>query len=300
MKKLIHICFMLCAALSAVAQEQQEKVLHVYDWKDLMSQHPFPNSEIVSMDGMSVLKIQNTNNAPLEISLLTITNTSLIKKTDTISWDMKYDGVQNAEHWRTNHFGWAISSSISGTISLITHIPPSASGGDERTNEESYDLFKSENWKRQDFLVDNQEIEGLPTKLDLKLFLPGAGTVYLRPLKLIGIKSDWWSPQMSGLIGGTAGALLGCLGGLLGLLAAVGKARGFVLTMTKMLIALGMLMAIAGILAVASSQPYAVWYPLVLTGGILTFVFSVNLYPIKKRYDDLEIRRMASMDATGH
>ena len=105
---------------------------------------------------------------------------------------------------------------------------------------------------------------------------------------------------MSGLIGGTAGALLGCLGGLLGLLAAMGKARGFVLTMTKMLIALGMLMAIAGILAVASSQPYAVWYPLVLTGGILTFVFSVNLYPIKKRYDDLEIRRMASMDATGH
>jgi hypothetical protein len=25
----------------------------------------------------------------------------------------------------------------------------------------------------------------------------------------------------------------------------------------------------------------------------------VNLYPIKRRYDDLEIRRMTSMDATG-
>ncbi len=76
---------MLSAALSAVAQEPQEKVLHVYDWKDLMSQHPFPNSEIVSMDGMSVLKIQNTNSIPanydfndsIDFTGLNTNNTSL-------------------------------------------------------------------------------------------------------------------------------------------------------------------------------------------------------------------------------
>lgn len=304
MKKLIQICFMLCAALSATAQEPQEKVLRAYDWKDLMSQHPFPNSEIVSMDGMSVLKIENTN-APLEITFLTLTNSALIKKVQSIALDMKYENVQRELVPLTNSFVYTHMPPdrvpkriVSGSLKLLSYYSPDAEGGDETTNASWYDIDGTSNWKRHNSAVTPYN-EFLPAKLELKLYLPRTGTVYLRSIKLVGAQTDWWSSQQGGLIGGIGGSVIGCLGGLLGCLAGLGKARRFVVGTTKILIVFGILMTIAGIVAIASSQPYAVWYPLVLIGGILTFVCSGNFHTVKKRYDELEIRRMTSMDATG-
>ena len=83
------------------------------------------------------------------------------------------------------------------------------------------------------------------------------------------------------------------------MLAGKGKARNFVLATLKICVALGIVLLIAGLAAVASGQPYAVWYALLLPGFILTLVFSLNLPSIQRRYDELEIRRMTSLDATG-
>ncbi|MGA3284697.1 MAG: hypothetical protein ABSD57_09600 [Verrucomicrobiota bacterium] len=107
----------------------------------------------------------------------------------------------------------------------------------------------------------------------------------------------WWSAKQGGMIGGIGGSVIGCFGGLLGCLAGRGKARRFVLAMTKIFIVLGSLLTIAGLAAVALKQPYAVWYVLLLPGIILTSVFGATLRSIQRRYDDLEIRRMASIDA---
>ena len=79
----------------------------------------------------------------------------------------------------------------------------------------------------------------------------------------------------------------------------MGKARKFVLAMTRIFIGLGILLTVAGLIAVGFQQPYAVWYALLLPGVILTLVFSLNLPAIQRRYDELEIRRMASVDAMG-
>ena len=117
--------------------------------------------------------------------------------------------------------------------------------------------------------------------------------------KVMGVIQSWWSPEQIGYIGGIGGSLIGCLGALIGCLAGLGKARCFVLASTRISIGLGLALTIAGLIALLGKQPYAVWFPLVLTGGILTFVLAVNLYPIKRRYDDQEIRRMTSLDATG-
>ena len=91
-------------------------------------------------------------------------------------------------------------------------------------------------------------------------------------------------------------AVAGCFGALLGWLAGKGKARNFVLTTIKTFIVLGIILTVAGLVAVVLKQPYAVWYALLLPGVILTLVFSLNLPMIQRRYDDLEIRRMTSLD----
>jgi hypothetical protein len=319
MKKLIQICWMLCLAASTVAQEPPaQQVLRVYDWKDLMSQQPFPNSEIISMDGISVLKIQNTNHSPLEVSILRISDSNLIKKIDTIAFDVKFENVFcryffGGESYiypsftdpPYNQVLFSHSGNITGNeygfggFGLSCYIPPSALGGDTITNYSRIMFAGTSNWKRCNLRHFWFPSESLPTQVGLYCYLSGPGTVYLRPMKLLAVRGNWWSPQLSGWVGGIGGSVIGCFGGLIGCLAGMGKARRFVLATTKFFIALGILMTIAGIVAAVLKQPYSVWYTLLLPGGILTFVFSVNLYPINRRYDDLEIRRMASMDATG-
>ena len=120
--------------------------------------------------------------------------------------------------------------------------------------------------------------------------------MYLRPIRLWGVAGSWWSPKQAGLIGGIGGSVIGCFGALIGILVSKGKARNFVLAAMKISIALGILLTIAGLVAVALKQPYAVWYALLLPGAILTLVFSLNLPSIQRRYDELEIRRMTSVD----
>ncbi|HUZ06417.1 MAG TPA: hypothetical protein VMV89_02910 [Candidatus Paceibacterota bacterium] len=110
---------------------------------------------------------------------------------------------------------------------------------------------------------------------------------------------NWWSPQQADLIGGIGGSIIGCFGTLIGLLASKGNARNFVLTTMKIFIALGILLMISGFVAVVSKQPYAVWHTLLLPGVILTPVFSLTLPSIQRRYDELEIRRMTSVDTMG-
>ena len=124
----------------------------------------------------------------------------------------------------------------------------------------------------------------------------------LRPIKLFGTVisfRSWWSAQPADLIGGIGFSLIGCFGGLIGLLVSKGQARNFVLASVKYIIVLGILLTIAGLGAAVLNQPYTVWYALVLPGVILILVFSLNMHSIRRRYDELEIRRMSLMDKQG-
>jgi len=303
MNKLLYIGLLLCLAMTVSAQQ---KVLKIYDWKDLPL--PSTNCQIISMDGMSVLKIENTNDAPLEVSLLKITN-SIIKKATAISSEMKYENVAFIEHTNTNPFGFSngrrpvggdgFGNSVETSRLIFTMLnPPFALGGDERTNGSNDYINGTSNWRPCLFMG----IEGSsPDQLEFILHMVGSGTIYLRPIKLLGTSNsfDWWTPEQSGLIGGIGGSIIGCFGGLIGCLAGMGKARRFVLAMIKIFIALGILSLIAGGIAAATKQPYTVYYPLLLAGFILTIVFSVNLPSIQRRYDELEIRRMTSVDTMG-
>jgi hypothetical protein len=316
MKRLIQLNLLLLLISSATAQETQPqqppKILHIFDWKDLSAQ--FTNCQIVSMDGIPVLKIENSNDKPLRVGLLTITNSKLIQRANSFEWEMKYENIRLPDGFSLPPMMMYFSStenSIFGmgntkltnypNVCLFEKFPPQAAGGDTFTNYHGEFFEHTENWRKYYFAphrapYDNQTRSD---ELKLEIFLPSSGTVYLRPIKLMGVVSSWWSPPEAGLIGGIGGSVIGCFGALLGILASKGKARNFVLTTMKIFIALGILLTIAGFIAVVSNQPYAVWYALLLPGVILTLVFSLTLPSIQRRYDELEIRRMTSVDAMG-
>lgn len=304
MKKLFQTGLMLWFVSFAAHGEQN--LVRVYDWKELAQRRELPGGEIVPMDGRWVLKIENTKDTPLSFQILNITNPPISKMVCAIIGRVKYENVQH-------------ENGSAGQMSMMVHFAdkmvvgfPYESGGFEYVN--TFDFSGTSDWTDLFFPSDRTEYMGLwtnaPPKLEISIFLRAHGTVYLQPLQLVeyergGIapvfsavttSTTWWSERVSGLIGGIGGSVIGCFGALIGCLTGMGKARRFVLAAVKIFIGLGILFTIAGLIAVGFKQPYAVWYALLLPGVILTLVFGANLYPIKKRYDDLEIRRMTSID----
>jgi hypothetical protein len=102
--------------------------------------------------------------------------------------------------------------------------------------------------------------------------------------------------QKAGLWGGIAGGVVGSVGALIGILTSLGRARRVVSVATTGLVIGGTVAFIMGAIALARSQPYAVYYPLLLIGFLATVV-PLGLRPsIRKRYDEIELRTMRAHD----
>lgn len=146
----------------------------------------------------------------------------------------------------------------------------------------------------------------LPDKLTLSLVLPGAGTVSIRDVGLYQYASgedpmqaagQWFGDRSAGLLGGIGGALIGLWGALIGVLSSRGKARLFVVASVNVLVVIGVASLVGGVVAIATAQPYAVYFPLLLIGIILIAVFGKMRGKLSAQYEQLELKKMQSMDA---
>lgn len=110
--------------------------------------------------------------------------------------------------------------------------------------------------------------------------------------------NEWWTMQDGtwyGAFGGAAlGVIGGCYGGLAGWLAPRGIGKRFFLTLHAGLVVLGVIGLVAGVVALSTSQPYHVWYPLVLGGGISTIVMGPLFPVILMRYRQADHRRLGA------
>ena len=92
------------------------------------------------------------------------------------------------------------------------------------------------------------------------------------------------------IVGGGGGTLAGLLGALTGWLAPKGKAKPLIVGGFIFFIAIGVILLFVGIWALASGQPYGIWYPFLLCGIIFTVVCGALLPVILKRYSEAEKR----------
>jgi len=95
--------------------------------------------------------------------------------------------------------------------------------------------------------------------------------------------TEWWTLHDGTLIGaiggGACGVAGGVFGGLIGWLAPRGIGGRIMVPIHIGLVVLGAACLIAGVAALLAHQPYHVFYPLLLIGGIVTFVM-VGLLPL--------------------
>ena len=146
----------------------------------------------------------------------------------------------------------------------------------------------------------------LPEKLSLSLYLPGSGTVSIADVALYQYASgedplqatgQWIGNRGAALLGGFGGGLIGLWGALIGILSSRGKARHFVLASANALLVIGIASLVGGVVAFTTDQPYAVYYPLLLIGIILVAVLGKLRGSLSARYEQIELKRMQSMDA---
>jgi len=145
----------------------------------------------------------------------------------------------------------------------------------------------------------------LPEKLSLGLYLPGSGTVSIGGVGLYQYASgddplqstgQWLTNRNSILLGAIGGCLIGLWGAVIGVVSSRGKARRFVLGSANVLLLIGVASLGGGVAALADAQPYAIYYPLLLIGIILVAVIGKLRGSLSARYEQLELKRMQSMD----
>jgi hypothetical protein len=109
---------------------------------------------------------------------------------------------------------------------------------------------------------------------------------------------EWWTAQQGNMIGAIGGSAIGILGGLIGAAGGILAPRGIgkLLIVGTMLVvtALGVAVLGAGIVALVESQPYHVYYPLLLCGGIPALVFGSLIPVVLMAYRRAELNRLAA------
>lgn len=173
----------------------------------------------------------------------------------------------------------------------------------------------SSGWRAMVLPFMLQEGDEGPEELEIALILPAAGTVYLSDLELVQLaegedplfpfaetrqNNDQSAARQGALVGTIVGVTVGLIGALLGVLAGVfaprGKAKGFVSVCFSGAAILGLILLIAGVVALVMGHPYEVSYPL-LTGGVGLLLISLSAKrTVLARYAQAELRKMGSKD----
>jgi hypothetical protein len=106
----------------------------------------------------------------------------------------------------------------------------------------------------------------------------------------------WWTEQQAGMIGAIGGSLFGLFGGVLGTVAGLcaprGKCKRLVYALVGILVVIGVGGLGAGFVALALHQRYAVWYPLVLAGGMASLMSCFVVPLVRLRYRQADSRRL--------
>lgn len=288
MKRSIGVALAVVLVASAASAEQ---VLREIAWGPLKQQGVLPVGEVRPADKETPFEYLVVTNGPepRTIKLLTLASPGITQPRYALSGQIRYEGVEGKGYLEM----W---NDIPGKGSFFTRTL--GSGGNMGSIE------GSSGW-RPVLLPFDATGAPPPTKLTVNLALPGRGTVQLSPLRLVQYAPSedaarapgaWWGPRMAGVVGGLTGGVIGLMGAVIGVLAQKGRGRSLALAFLKAMITVGAVALALGAVALLRSQPYEVFYPLLLVGA-LSFVIPLFLQPVVRRhYEDLELRKMTAQD----
>lgn len=256
-----------------------ERTLREISWSALRDQGALAEGLEVQSDGS--LSVTSPGSAGLAVTLAEISNPGITSTHYVVRGRVRYQGVAGngfLEMWNVFADGgryFTRTTLNAGPLQKITG---------------------SSEWRDFGLYFDATDAKAPVEKLIIGLVLPGPGEVSLSKMALVELPGGM--PQKdSGWWGAIAGGALGVIGALLGSLAGAGRARTFVLAGLKTMMAAGVIGLALGIFALSRSAPYQTYYPLFLLSSIALAVPGFTLPGVRKRYEELELRRMWALDA---
>jgi hypothetical protein len=277
-----------------------EETLREINWPDMSRQGKLNVGEIVEPDAdcpFTQLRVQNLKSEKKTFAVLTISDPCITAASYAVTGQVRYEDVE-----------------ATGYLEMWNHFPDGSMYFSRTLNDSGpmQSLSGSSGWRSFTlpfYINGNSKVR--PTKLEFNVVLPGQGTVYLGPLKLSqfekgelvidgneGDANAWWGNRTAGLVGGVTGSVIGLLGAVIGILTGVGIARKLCLLLLGAMFLFGVVSLGIGLAALAFSQPYAVYYPLLLLGFLCTVLPLVLFGSIKRQYEQKELRKMQAMDVS--
>ncbi|MGD0552097.1 MAG: hypothetical protein ABSB25_05540 [Sedimentisphaerales bacterium] len=284
-----------------------EETLREIKWSDPNLRGKLTAGEIIEQNAdcsFAQLRVQNSQNERKTFAILTINDPCIRTANYAITGQVRYSGANGM-----------------GYLEMWNHFPDGKMYFSRTVDDSGPMLSGSTNWLpfSLPFYI-NDATKMRPVKLDFNVVLIGPGTVYLGPLKLVqfekdesaatsGAKNAWWNDRTAGWLlggigGGVGGSVIGTIWLIIGILTGLGTGRKVCFWLLGITFAFGLIVMTvglgSGLAALAFSQPYAVWYPLLLLGFLLgmvsTILCLVLFRPIKLRYEQVELRKMHAMD----
>lgn len=262
-----------------------ERVVEEVSWEQVQKEGRLLSGEVVTeaSSGLVCLKVVRSASGLVTLPLAVLDTPEITRSDYVLMGQVRYEDVAGEGYLETwNHFG-ETERYFSRTLA-----PDGVMGV----------LSGSSGWRpfRLPFFTNDNAKH--PSRIEVNLVLPGKGTVYLSELRLVQ-STSWWNDQQSGWLGGILGCLgglFGILGGISGSLASRGKGRGLALGTLYSMAALGGLLLLLGLCALSLSQPYHVYYPLLLGGGLFTVLGLALIPQLKRTFEQSELRKMKAMD----
>jgi hypothetical protein len=283
----------LASCVLLVSTAWSEEIVRRIDWQELAAANALKSGTVVAVDeraGGRGLRLVQEGAGPVTLPLLTMERPGIRTERYALRGRLKYERV-----------------AAGGYLELWSYLPEGVFFS--RTLAQSgpmQGLEGSSGWRPFVLPFVNHAAGSSPQKLAFNLVLKGAGRVEIGPVELVQFAPDenplggsgaWWSGRDAGILGAIGGSALGILGAVVGWLGSAGRAKGFVLNALKAIAWAGLAVFLLGAVAFFSGQPYAVYYSLLLLGGISATLGFFLPRSLGKRYQDLELRRMEALDA---
>jgi predicted Ser/Thr protein kinase len=174
---LFDIAGHLSAYQPAARGRHAESIGQEYDWQSLAASGKLMGGVPVKVDGRSALRIENTADAPLQLTLLKIEKPPITAMTYALIGEIKYESVQGA-----------------GYLEMWNYFPPLSPGNPEgqyfsRTlgaagGGWTGQIAGTSSWRSFMLPFNCSGAKGSPTRLEFNIFLPGRGVVFVGPPKL--------------------------------------------------------------------------------------------------------------------
>ncbi len=135
-----------------------------------------------------------------------------------------------------------------------------------------------------------------PASVDLGVRFEGPGTVWVDNARLVAKSKGNPLGVLMGVLGGLYGTLVGCWGALCGILSSRGKGMRFILVSGAAFVLVSAVMLVLGLVFYLTGQPYELWYPCVLGGGLVGVLMAVLLPVMMRRHRQMEAQKMAAIE----